>query len=70
MQKKKRTLEANEIVSLSGDALASVTGGCGGSMCNIFCSLIIKETRTDVTVCPDGLHENGTDKNPIGGLGG
>ena len=66
--KKKRTLQANEIVSLSGDALASVTGGCGGTMCNIFCSLIISEVE-DVTVCPDGLHDNGTDDNPIGGLG-
>lgn len=57
MKKKKRILEANEIVSLSGDALASVTGGCGGSMCFIFCSPVAPQT--EVLTCPDALHGGG-----------
>lgn len=67
MNKKKRTLQANEIVSLSGDALASITGGCGGVMCNIFCSRV--SPATDVLVCPDALHENGPETNPLETVG-
>lgn len=69
MKKKKRVLEANEIVSLSGDALASVTGGCGGSMCFIFCSPVAPAPATEVLTCPDALHGSGPDV-PTPGAGG
>ena len=70
MNKKKRTLQANEIVSLSGDALASVTGGCGGmTSCTIFCSPVSSSFET---VCPDSLTENGPENlsNPLDGVNG